>query len=777
MVSKNSLGTFFKTKVGWNICALTLLVSGCAKGTATFEGGEDDPPPQAVGGYGGAVPSGGGGGSGGTPNNWPCGIDCSAVETPPCLVSECNQGQYTGDVGSCVVIDAPDGTACEDGQFCTKDDECSSGSCVGGPPNDCDMTPGICQEIACDEGSDSCSPQAGADGQYCVPTNLCEVNGQCQYGQCVGSPKDCSFSPVAECNIATCDPQTGDCVGNPDPTQNGQSCSQTGDPCMVDKTCLNGQCQGGTAKDCSHLTVDCNNGVCDPPTGLCIQELIQPGGACLDGTDQCNDGICDSQYNCVPTPVQDGTQCDDYNSCTTQDSCTGGVCGGNLVPNCTTYFEELFEGGCPPGGWTLNPDWECGTPTVGPVGAYSGSYCLGTVMAGNYADSRDYQSAYAQTPPIDLSSATEPKLAFYAWVYTEGSSFDGYHVEVSNDGGQTFSVLNAVVPAYDLTIDNQPAWGGDLSLTGWYSVLGDLSAFVGQQVILRFAFHSDGSVTYPGVYLDEVRVAEASAMPIAITTTSPLPFAVESEPYSVQMTKTGGSSGSQWSIVAGSNHGWLSIDPATGVLSGTPALINLGPVSVTINVVEPNEPTNFDQQVFTFDVLSAIYFENFEGTCPVGWTLGGDWQCGTPSTVGPTNAFSGTQCLATQISQVYSDDQEWLVATATSPPVDLTTATNPQLTWRCWLETEGSIYDGANLKISVDGGSTYQVVSTVTPAYGLTIDGEDAWGGSFGSLGWQEFTADLSAFVGQNVLLRFAFHTDSSVTYPGVYIDDVLLLD
>ena len=61
------------------------------------------------------------------------------------------------------------------------------------------------------------------------------------------------------------------------------------------------------------------------------------------------------------------------------------------------------------------------------------------------------------------------------------------------------------------------------------------------------------------------------------------------------------------------------------------------------------------------------------------------------------------------------------------------------------------------------------------PAYPLLIAGEAAWGGHQSALGWQFVQADLSAYAGQTVRLQFAFHTDSSGTFPGVYIDDILV--
>jgi len=49
-------------------------------------------------------------------------------------------------------------------------------------------------------------------------------------------------------------------------------------------------------------------------------------------SDSCNTATWDSSLGkCVYTPRDDGTTCDDYNMCTTGDSCTNGVCGGQQV--------------------------------------------------------------------------------------------------------------------------------------------------------------------------------------------------------------------------------------------------------------------------------------------------------------------------------------------------------------------------------------------------------------------------------------------------------------
>ncbi len=171
----------------------------------------------------------------------------------------------------------------------------------------------------------------------------------------------------------------------------------------------------------------------------------------------------------------------------------------------------------------------------------------------------------------------------------------------------------------------------------------------------------------------------------------------------------------------------------------------------------------------------TLYTTGFEGTCPDGWTLTGDWQCGVPTNpAGPATPFQGAQCIATGLAQDYSNDDTWGGTTATSPAIDLAAAVSPTLTFRMWIDTEGGADDGANLQISTDGGTTFAVLSAV-PAYTLTVAGEPAWGGHMAALGWQPVQVDLSAYAGQTILLRFAFQSNASNNYAGVFVDAIVV--
>ena len=778
----------------WNsVIALTLLVPtlwivGCATNNSTSQstgvssnagsqGGGGAASSSSSSGAGGEGAAGGEGGAGGADLGL-CGTDCSTITTPQCLVAVCNEGQYLGPTGVCVVVPAMLGTSCEDGLFCTVNDTCDNGVCKGGPQNDCALTPPACTVTTCDEQSKSCGTTQGDEGASCVATNLCEENGTCHDGECTGDPKNCSFAPEAECNVMACNPTTGGCEpAAPDAAKNGNKCLLTGDLCMVGRTCTDGQCLGGTPKDCSAMTVGCTAGTCNPLSGGCEPKPVPTGGECFDGITACHVGVCDASATCVSMALADGTACNDYSSCTSADTCSAGMCVGAATTGCLFYMEESFET-CP-AGWTFGGDWQCGVPkVVGPTTAHIGTSCIATQIHGKYSNDQSYDTAVADSPPISLVSATNPVLSFWTWILTEGSTFDGFNLKVSSDGGATFSQVMTVTPAYDLMIDSQSAWGGDHS-EGWQKFTADLSAYAGQQIILRFAFHSDVFGVFPGVYIDDVTVAEAAVEPLSITTASPLPNIYTTQPYSQQIKKSGGSSGAAWSIVAGTNHGWLSIDPASGVLAGTATAADIGPVSVTVHVEEPLLPSNFAEKVFTFtvaDIGNILFPADFEGACPNGWTLTGDWQCGTPTVVGPSSAYGGMQCIGTQLAGEYHNSQSWTGTTATSPDIALTTAVSPKLSFRMWVDTEGSTFDGANLKISTNAGATYTLVNNVVPAYSLTVNNEAAWGGHQGALGWQLVQVDLSAYIGQTIRLRFAFRSDGTATFPGVYIDDVLVV-
>jgi len=527
-------------------------------------------------------------------------------------------------------------------------------------------------------------------------------------------------------------------------------------PAVPRCTVSQSRCVGNVSQTCSANATWQTTDVCPficSGTGSCT-------GECSPGTFRCDPNQPDVRQACDDTATW-------LDQMTCSDGCSSGTCNGQ-------YLVEGFELGCPPIGWTLSGDWQCGVPTSGPNAAATGVNVIATQLAGNYSANQTYAGCAAELPPIDLSAAIDPLLRFVAYVDTEGSSYDGFNLKASTDGGSTFQPISAVTPAYGLTVGGESAWGGHQQSLGYQDFEADLSAFVGETVILRFAFRSDFTVQYPGVYVDDVSVIERGLDPLAITTVT-LPDAYSNNTYDATLTKTGGSSVSLWEIVGGTNIAWMTIDPATGALGGTPSASEIGPASVTIRVSEPYFPSNSDELTFAFGVIGVVYATSFEGACPNGWTLGGDWECGVPSAVGPSVAYSGSQCIATQIDANYNANQAYATATATSPVIDLTSTVAPSLEFRMWLNSESG-FDGLNLKLSTDGAN-YSLISNVSPAYDQTIAGETVWAGDKSAAGWVRYTVSLAAYAGQNIRLRFAFRSDTIIQRPGAYIDAITIVD
>jgi hypothetical protein len=344
---------------------------------------------------------------------------------PTCLQSVCNEGQFIGPIGQCVVVEQEAGAACEDGMFCTTIDTCDGmGTCVGGPANDCGMEPPQCQQVSCDETSDSCTMTPGPNGSFCTPTDLCLVNATCLNGSCSGgTPKDCFFAPVPnECHVAVCDPADGQCKPEPDPTMVGQVCQDNSDLCTVNKTCdAQGNCLGGQPKDCSAFTMGCNVGTCDVATGQCFG-----------------------------SPVNDGDPCDDLNACTAGEICSNGNCGGG-----TPIVQCIGGDLCCPMGCTQATDVDCScnvnlatnaTAAVNPGGGSTPPYVPAVMNNGNTENCNEW-AWMSNTPPgigLGWASLTWPS------VQTVGSMFiDGEHATQPACGTQSRDIASATVQYMD----------------------------------------------------------------------------------------------------------------------------------------------------------------------------------------------------------------------------------------------------------------------------------------------------------------------------------------
>jgi hypothetical protein len=189
-----------------------------------------------------------------------------------------------------------------------------------------------------------------------------------------------------------------------------------------------------------------------------------------------------------------------------------------------------------------------------------------------------------------------------------------------------------------------------------------------------------------------------------------------------------------------------------------------------------------------FLVGNELYCFDFNiETC--GWTLAtvcpdtscpngvNDWEWGAP-TWGPTlgeltcEDHILTHCYATQIDTEYAYSNS--CSRLLSPVLYLAGGGLMELCH--WYDIETN-YDGANVKVSTDFGTTWTLVYPLSPYdgiinssttfYACLVDSQEGFTGNSG--GWVTDYFDLSAFSG-NIVIAFDFGSDASVDYPGWYL-------
>ena len=147
-----------------------------------------------------------------------------------------------------------------------------------------------------------------------------------------------------------------------------------------------------------------------------------------------------------------------------------------------------------------------------------------------------------------------------------------------------------------------------------------------------------------------------------------------------------------------------------------------------------------------------------------GFSGQGSWAWGVVGPYGgtrpefPAGANSGTKAWATNLTGDYGNSENIAL---TSPLIDLSPLQGTtELSWWQWLRTEGS-YDFASVQVR-GGGTDWTTI--YGPVSGII------------NLQWTRYAYDLSAFAGaSDFQVRFLFTSDSSITYPGWYVDDVAI--
>jgi cysteine-rich repeat protein len=703
-------------------------------------------------------------------------IDDVLLTTVNCSTMDCGNGQ----------LDAGEG--CDDGDLDNTDD-CPDDGVNGG----------TCQPATCGDGFVWAGNEGCDDGNG-VNTDACPdgAGGTCQPAEC---GDNFFWGGVEGCED-----------GN---TNNGDGCSST---CQIEG-CGNGSpdagegCDDGDA-DNSDACPDGAGGTCQPATCGDYHVWDTDGGS-----EQCDDGN-----------TANGDGCD--SSCQWEATCGNGIPEG--LEECDDGNTSSFDG-C-----SCTCTWECGDGAKSPEeqcddgNTSGGDGCDATCKL---------ESPLTETEPNDTPAEAAANNSYNGSTYVAGSwnpvgDYDYYAVFVPPGGSLTVETFDSNGPSTCVTIDTQIyiydtdgttelAFSEDEGV-GWCSVttLVDLAGGIYYVLIREYNDNNTGDYTVvidvtpgdcgncstgPGEQCDDGNLINCDGCSNMCQNET---GCGDGSLCGAEVCDDGNTSdcdgcrGDCSAVETGCSDGFTCgaetcDDGNTNDCDGCSAtcVTETGCGDGVICGAEECDDTNFgglDCTDFGFDtgVLTCTggctidtslcdtvvyyYQENFDsgGNCNNVWTENEDWECGSPNS-GPGGAYSGNRCLATVLNGDYSNGMEWNTCTVDSPSIDLTTASNPTLSWYMWIATEGSTYDGANLWVSTNGGGSWQRVDTVTPAYDLTIDGESAWGEDACSYcsSWYNFTADLSAYAGETIMIRFAFRSDTSVVYPGVYIDDVEIFE
>ena len=219
-------------------------------------------------------------------------------------------------------------------------------------------------------------------------------------------------------------------------------------------------------------------------------------------------------------------------------------------------------------------------------------------------------------------------------------------------------------------------------------------------------------------------------------------------------------------------------------LYSTTVVVNLGQTTWVAFTQQPPpqpdiwvDPASFEVTLYVGNIADRILIIGNDGTDPLqfniseaklyfydniesgedGWTHTGLWHITEHRSQSPTHAwYYGREGY-------WNYDMGRNYGFLTTPPINLTDALSPVLTFWRWESTEGgSYYDYRHVYISANNGASW---NNIYISQGLN-QGE-----------WIKETIDLSGYAGNIVLLRFQFDTIDSLYnyYEGWYVDDVIV--
>ena len=116
-------------------------------------------------------------------------------------------------------------------------------------------------------------------------------------------------------------------------------------------------------------------------------------------------------------------------------------------------------------------------------------------------------SDFTLTRAFDLSGANSVTLEYKTWYELE-EFFDYAYVQVSVDGGKSWTILKTANGTEENPNNTSYGWGYSGESGGWLAESLDLSAYAGQKILLRFQLVTDYTTNRDGFMVDEIAIPE-----------------------------------------------------------------------------------------------------------------------------------------------------------------------------------------------------------------------------------------------------------------------------
>ncbi len=146
-----------------------------------------------------------------------------------------------------------------------------------------------------------------------------------------------------------------------------------------------------------------------------------------------------------------------------------------------------------------------------------------------------------------------------------------------------------------------------------------------------------------------------------------------------------------------------------------------------------------------------------------------------------TIEFTGSTQVKVVDNEAHSGQYQWYSMrgddsnTRLTRAFDLREVTSATLNYSTWYDIEAD-WDYGYVEISIDNGATWTILQT--PHSAISNPSGNAYGPGYTGLSgegpaWVDESLDLSAYTGQEVLIRFEYVTDDAVNRPGWTLDDI----